>query len=266
MKILIFPNTRNPLAMACAEQVETLMAQLGHDFVMFSDNIKLDNLHFAVAIGGDGTILRAAHILRGKDIPIIGINTGRLGFLTTLCAQEYNALSRLFTSEFIREDRLMLRADITGDTNGKGKSIVCLNEFVFAGDTMSKTVNVSVLCDDVVVMNYRGDGVIIATPTGSTAYSLSGGGPILDTTLNAFVVTPLCAHSLGVPPVVISAGQKLTVKTSCEAGSVKLCADGMSEYKLTSDVTVSSHAQSVPLIFLHRAEQFTAIEDKLRRK
>ncbi len=224
------------------------------------DNFIDCDYDYAVTVGGDGTLLHAAHLLMNKEIPIVGVNVGRLGFLTALTADDYKKLILLKTKEFFREDRLMLLARC------KDFTAVALNEVLLAGGSLAKTVDVEVYCDDSLVFGYRGDGVIVSTPTGSTAYALSAGGPIIDSALGAISVTPLSAHGLGTPPMVFSKDRVIKVKVTASSGAVKLCADGKDECTLEDTVTITCNDRCTPLIFFSKTGQFSAIDDKLRGK
>ncbi len=261
MKILIVNNPNNAVAVELRQKIKKLFLSQG-DFcdVLTADEWINNDYDYAVSVGGDGTLLHAAYLLMNREIPIVGVNVGRLGFLTALTADNYKQLLKLKTKEYYREDRLMLSAEF-GD-----KKVAALNEILVAGASIAKTVDVEVYCDNTLVFGYRGDGVIISTPTGSTAYALSAGGPIVDSALGAISVTPLSAHGLGTPPMVFSRDRIINVKVATGTGGVKLCADGKDEYTLQDTVTISSSDRCTPLIFFSKTGQFSAIDDKLRRK
>ncbi len=261
MSVIIIQNPHGDTTPKVTEQVCDLFSDLGVSYTIYEegDNIG-DETRFAVTVGGDGTIIRAAHLLLGRDIPIVGVNTGRLGFMTAIKADDLTPLKRLFTGDYTKEDRLMLFADM-GDDN----RVTALNDIVIASNSVAKTVDIEVVCDGLSILSYRGDGVIISTPTGSTAYSMSAGGPITDVSLSAIIVTPLSAHSLGIPPIVLSAKRELVIKTMSRAGGVKLCADGFEEYEVDGDVCIKKNRFTAPLIFFNKAEQLTAIEEKLHK-
>ncbi len=261
MNILIVKNPKSNAANVMTQKIVQLFEHHGVDCVVSDcEEPPSGEFDFAVTVGGDGTLLHAAYMLMNRNIPIVGVNVGRLGFLTALTADEYGQLADLAQGKYYREDRITLIA------NCNGQQPIALNEFLLAGGSMGKTVDISVYCDEIRVLQYRGDGVIISTPTGSTAYSLSAGGPIIDATLKTISVTPLCAHGLGTPPMVFSSDRIITVKITSSSGPVKLCADGRDEMDIVGDVVIRRNDQTTPLIYFNKTGQFAAIDEKLRRK
>ena len=217
-----------------------------------------------VTVGGDGTILQAARRGLSYGKPLLGINVGRLGFLATVEADELHKLKRLAQGDYRLDTRSILAVQIGND---KEKTQIALNEVVIAKSFVSQTMDVEIYCDDTLVNQYAGDGVIIATPTGSTAYSLSAGGPILDARIAGLVVTPICAHSMHSPPMVFSAQRRLRVAVACTKNDyVYYSCDGQKEQQLShSDtVEVSLSDQSMTLVSLQDADQFEAIDKKLK--
>ena len=148
-----------------------------------------------IAIGGDGTILHAAHFAADHDKPILGINAGRLGFLAGLEKQELSLLKNLFSGNYSTDKRMMLKVTHYSDDSVKG-AYTCLNDFVIARGTSLRLCEIDATYNGGKINNFIGDGIIIATPTGSTAYSLSAGGPVVDTSIESLILTPVCTHSL----------------------------------------------------------------------
>lgn len=146
---------------------------------------------FVIALGGDGTILRAARVAHQNDVPLLGINVGRLGFLSTVeSARLEYALDALASGSYAVEERMLLEA-----TFGDEPPASALNEFVVEKATPSRVIEIRVLADAEAIATYTADGFIVSTPTGSTAYSLSAGGPVLEPSIRAIVLTPVSAHS-----------------------------------------------------------------------
>jgi NAD+ kinase len=161
------------------------------------------NPDFVVVLGGDGTLLSAARAVAKADIPILGVNLGSLGFLTEIALPElYSTLDAMDRGECSFESRAMLHCEIVraGECIG---SFDCLNDAIVNKSAIARLVEFDLYVDDGFVSNYKGDGVIVATPTGSTAYSLAAGGPILMPSVNAFIITPVCPHSLTHRPLVV---------------------------------------------------------------
>lgn len=159
-----------------------------------------------IVVGGDGAILHAASHAVERQTPLLGINLGRLGFMAGLEADELDRLQDLFNGHYEIDSRMMLEIEAQG-----GIRCYALNEAVIARDTLCGTVDIKVECNDIQDSYYQADGIIIATPTGSTAYSLSAGGPIVDPGLACIVITPICPHSLISRPTLYGPDSRLSV-------------------------------------------------------
>jgi len=170
-------------------------------------------LDCVLTLGGDGTLLRAARSLNGASTPILGVNLGRVGFLTTATAQTLNgALDALVRGSCITEPRLALVPTIVGK-DGKGRTEpVVLNDVVVHKGGVARVVHIRLSVDGEEVGQYSADGIVVATPTGSTAYSLSAGGPVVLPTVGAIVVTAICPHTLAVRPLVVPATTVISVE------------------------------------------------------
>lgn len=165
-----------------------------------------------IVLGGDGTILQAAHDIASRDIPIFGINLGTLGFLAEVETHNiYQALDNLFNGQFTLESRMMLEGRIIRDGKKLYEGSV-LNEIVVARSGFSRVISLSICVNNELVYRYRGDGVLLSTPTGSTGYNLSAGGPVLRPNSKMIVLTPICPHSLNTRSIVLSGSDKVTVK------------------------------------------------------
>lgn len=164
-----------------------------------------------VAVGGDGTIIHSAGYAAAFDKPILGVNVGRLGFLAELETDEFDELGKLVSGDYHVENRMML--EIRYLENGKEKTCAALNDAVISRGALAPMPDFRVGFNGQIVCEYRGDGLIFSTPTGSTAYSLSAGGPIIDPQLECILLSPVCSHSLLTRPVVFGPDAKLTVQT-----------------------------------------------------
>jgi NAD+ kinase len=203
---------------------------------------------FVFVIGGDGTILKAARFFAPYGVPIFGINLGRLGFLSH--DHEVNAVvKKIINGEYKVQDRIML----------KSGSNIALNDFVIKGCAMGRTSRFSLKINDKTVCNYLADGVIIATPTGSTAYGLSAGGPVLEPTLGAFVIVPICAHTLSARPLVVPDYEKISICT--DAGVVS--ADGQEFYESAGEIIIEKSGHCARLALLDDTEFYPILRDKL---
>lgn len=217
-----------------------------------------------VTVGGDGTMLHAAKECARHGLPVLGINLGRTGFLATCELDEMEQkLHRLASGEFSVEHRALLQAECTG----AGGPLIALNDLVVYSGHRRQTVDLDILCDGLPVSNCRGDGVILATPTGSTAYSLSAGGPILDARIRGLVVTSICAHSLQRPAIVFAADRRITVRPGADQrGPILISSDGEREIELPAggELRAGLSEKSVKLITFNGTDQFDAIDKKLR--
>jgi NAD+ kinase len=187
-----------------------------------------------VAVGGDGTLLSAARSLGTRDVPILGVNLGRLGFLTEVNRDEMETcLDRIYDGEMVAEPRMRLESKVYRDEQ-EIASFLALNEVVFTRTAPGGIVDLETFADGVRVTNYHADGLIVATPTGSTAYSLSAGGPILLPVLEVIVLTPICPHSLNQRPLVLPQQTEVEVRVRLEPGAeaATLTVDGQDGLEL----------------------------------
>ena len=220
-----------------------------------------------VAVGGDGTILHTAKECLPYDKPILGINLGRTGFLSTCEVDEMPLkLSMLSKGQFQLDNRALLKATIDGNSaNAK----IALNDIVVFKGHRVQAIDYDIYCDNIQVDHCRGDGVIVSTPTGSTAYSMSAGGPILDAHIRGLVVTPICAHALQNPAIVFAEDRKITIQAnSSDRNKIFIASDGGQEELLRDGgyVQVELSDKNVKLITFNPADQFDAIGNKLRRR
>jgi len=179
-------NTLKPEAQYTAMKVKDALAGYG---ITVTDK----NPEVIISIGGDGTVLRAASVAAKADIPIVGINCGTLGYLNDIEPEETHLLEALKTEDFSIDD-LMLLAVTLCKSDGSKEEFLVLNEVLFSRGASPRIADINLYCDGVHVSDYSADGLIFATPTGSTAYSLSAGGPIIHPRLESITVTPVCPH------------------------------------------------------------------------
>lgn len=193
---------------------------------------------FIVVLGGDGTILGVARETAGYETPILGVNLGHLGFLAEVEISElFESLDVVLNNGVKKEERLMLQSSIYGEETIK--EFYALNDIVITRGLLSRIVTLKVLINDVYVTTLKGDGLIISTPTGSTAYSLSAGGPIISPDLSVIVLTPICPHSLANrSSIVISENETVNIDLSENYGDAYLTIDGQEGYKIGSGENV----------------------------
>jgi len=186
-----------------------------------------------IVLGGDGFVLDSARRAAPVGVPILGINMGRVGYMTELEMDELDLLDRVFEGNYHLDQRAMLRVDIKG-SSGQSKTVAyALNDAVIANGTTARIVDLELSDHGELVNTYRADGLVIATPTGSTAYSLSAGGPIIDPKLSCFCVTPICPHSLLARPLIFPDSAVLEIKNICVREKVlHLTVDGRANFDL----------------------------------
>ena len=164
-----------------------------------------------ICFGGDGTILHMAKFATRHNVPILGVNIGTLGFIAELESTELALLAKLAKDEYQVDRRMMLDVTVQRDRDIIFHDI-CLNDVAITKGTVARIVNLSVACDGVQAMEFAGDGLIVATPTGSTAYSLSAGGPIMEPEAEGILITPVCAHDMTSRSMVASHNRRITVE------------------------------------------------------
>ena len=214
------------------------MNRSGVDFSYLPLDEVYANAEIAVVLGGDGTILEAAR-RAPRATPILGINLGRVGYMAELELNELDMLPRLMSGDYTIDVRSMLQVE-QYSVAGKLKShTYALNDAVISNGSIARIVDLELSENGLPVTRYRADGLIIATPTGSTAYSLSAGGAIVDPRLGCFCVTPICPHSLGARPLLFPDNAVLQVKNTCQRErNLFLTVDGRTNYELFRNETV----------------------------
>jgi len=190
---------------------------------------------FVVVLGGDGTILRAARAASLYDVPVFGINLGTLGYLTDVERGEaFSALGKVISGDYKTEKRMMIEAEISGPGyNGKTERLIALNDICVLRGAVSKVISLDLKVNDIFMDTYRADGIIVATPTGSTAYNLSAGGPILKPDIELIAITPVCPHKIYSRSSVVSAEDVVSLEIGeCHGGEPILSLDGQESVNL----------------------------------
>jgi len=221
-----------------------------------------------VVLGGDGSILSAARAFKDDPVPTLGINLGRVGFLATVEVHDWEqGISEVLDGRGVVEPRMRFAAQIhTKRADGRGPaSLVALNDLVLTRGALQGMVSVSLRVGHSWVSDYRGDGLILATPTGSTAHSLAAGGPILAPSMRGVVVTPICPHALSHRPLVLHPDSEITVEVVRAAGLVSLAVDGHGFYPLDvgDTVTVRRHPVAYPLLARPGSHPWQRLRDRL---
>lgn len=218
-----------------------------------------------VVLGGDGTILSVGTASAKAGVPLIGINMGSLGFLAEIPFDEmHSALQEVLEGNFNLSERLMLRGELV--RGGKTiKKFAALNDIVLDNTLLARMIESEVYLDDEFVIHFRADGVIVSSPTGSTAYSLSAGGPILNPEIDAFVITPICPHTLTYRPLVVNSNSHIEVLNCAEERQANLTIDGQKcvELQPGDRISITRCDNRLKLIRSSKKSFFQILSDKL---
>ena len=220
-------------------------------------------LDFLIALGGDGTILSAARAVGSRETPIIGIHLGELGFLAEVTIDEmFNRLDQIINGNYSTQPRMVLKATLS--RNGSAKTFYALNDFVIDRGKSQRIIKLELYAGDNFISSYKSDGLIIATPTGSTAYSLSAGGPIMMPKLSAIAITPLSPHTLSLRPIVLPDDQIIEIR-SMEEGEVAFAVDGqVSEYfSSNTKVIINKSSYKINMITFSDSNYFQTLNQKM---
>jgi NAD+ kinase len=238
--------------------------KIGGEFKLFSRHTEIKNkIDCLISIGGDGSILDSATLVRDSGIPVLGINTGRLGFLSNISRDEIErAIDALFDKKYRIEKRGLLKIETSN--NLFGKINFALNELTLHRKDSSSMITINAYIDDLYLNSYWADGLIIATPTGSTAYSLSCGGPIVIPGSDNFVITPISPHNLNVRPVIVSDSSVIKLRVEGRSKHYLATLDSRS-YNMDSDneIIVKKAEFKIKLIQLEEQNFFSTIRNKL---
>jgi NAD+ kinase len=218
-----------------------------------------------LVLGGDGTLLSMARLVGDLNVPILGVNLGGLGFLTALTIDElFPALEALLRGDLLVEERMMLAARVTRQGE-RLSEYVALNDVVITKSAMSRIINLDVSVQGQFATAYRADGLIVSTPTGSTAYCLSAGGPIVFPTMDAIVLTPICSHTLTNRPIVLPASQPIDVTLQSDQ-DVMLTMDGQVGFHLKRGdrVEIRQAAARIRLLRVPQKHFFSVLRTKLK--
>ena len=283
MKIAIIPNlSKHNAQLYTTEVVDTLqkydvLVCMKYDLKDYFTNAKIvfyndfanmmDECDMVIAVGGDGTIIHCARHAASAEKPILGINVGRLGFVAGLETDELDKLKNLVDGNYTIENRMMLEVQLEND--GKQEMHYALNDAVLARGSLSKILDLRVNFNDKNVCEYRADGLIIATPTGSTAYSLSAGGPVIDPSISCILLSPICPHSLLTRSVVFGPDARLSVFASSSYESeIFLTIDGDTSIQITDKQKIEfcRAKQSARIIKLKNNNFYEIVNEKLAER
>lgn len=280
MKIAIIVNFDKKGAIGAAEKIATQISAEGAEVFMLKSDLAsslhnvtvFDNHNDLVAasdilltVGGDGTIIHCARHAAALNKPILGINLGRLGYVAELEADETEMLKALLKGEYTLENRLILSVSVHRE-NGTSETYTAVNDAVISRGALSRIIDLNVSIDGAAVSSYRADGILVATPTGSTAYALSAGGPVIAPNLKCIELVPICSHSMSARCVILSADSKVEIKSSSPDSKSYLTVDGQISVELSENdtVEVKSSDQSLNMIVIKKRNFFKLASEKLR--
>ena len=280
MNIVLFPNFTKPNALPTAQKLCLKLHELGVDIYTDSEYKKdfsgesfinygsMDKIaaecEAIIAIGGDGTILKASHYASEYDKPLLGVNTGHLGFMASMEIDELDNISRLKTHDYKIESRMMLDVVLMHE-NTVISNYTALNDVVVARPC-SNLCSYKISTDGIVVSSIRSDGVVFSTPTGSTAYALSAGGPIVEPLMETIQMTPVCPHSLSSRPMLFTADRRLEIRHfSSDENEIYFSVDGKFECSFGREdhLVISRSNKRLRLIDIKGNSFFDAVNNKL---
>jgi NAD+ kinase len=225
---------------------------------MFSDSVDM-----IISLGGDGTILRAARCVGKNDIPIFGINLGGLGFMTGSSRDSYlDDLEKIISGKYCIEERMTLECSI----GGRDETFGALNDVVVSRESISRVISLKVYIDDEYLTTYTADGIIVSTPTGSTAHSLSAGGPIISPDTEMILITPICPHTLTNRPLITNKDSKIKILLKSSQGQGLITIDGQNVLHIQPEnpVTITCAPYKAKLISVGTKSYFEILRQKLK--
>jgi NAD+ kinase len=270
-KVLIIANLHKPESASLMKAIVDFMEKEGVEAVPFGflgkpGKISVNGVDFAFSLGGDGTVLYASRLLESRGIPILAVNLGRFGFLTEISGDEWSdAFNGYRCGDLGLSRRIMLKVMVERDGK-KIESVSGLNDAVISANGISKIVELGLTLNRTDLGRYRADGIIIATPTGSTAYSVAAGGPILDPEMEAIIINPICPFTLSNRPIVVSGNDVVRIDVrDNQRANVILSIDGQEVFPLQAGDTVileKSHSKTL-LVRSDRRNFYEVLRSKL---
>ena len=283
MKTAVVVNLSKEEAISCAGEISLLMLSNNSDVFMLSEcapfykGVKVsytDTIEelfricdIAITVGGDGTIIHAAKYAARFDKPLIGVNVGRLGFAADIEIDGISELTRILDGNYSVEERVLFDVEVI--KNGVSMNYLAVNDAVIARGQLSKIIDLQVTLDDEEIAKYRADGLLFSTPTGSTAYSLSAGGPIIAPQLDCILMTPVCPHSLFSRSVIFEGNSVLTVSVKIpDECCCVLTIDGEKNVDILADDIVKIKKSDLKLKFvsINKRNFYRKLNEKLKER
>lgn len=280
MKVLLIPNTskcdiknitNDVISLLINKKVEIFA--LNEDKSFYNNNFFKyicgndisGEIDFVIVIGGDGTILKAVSLTMEYEIPIIGINLGTLGFLAAIEKNEINLLNSILDGDYIIDQRMTLKATIFHQNNTR--TLCAVNDIVLSKNAITGILDIDVICGDVETAKYKCDGVIVSTASGSTAYAMSAGGPIMHPGVKAISITPVCSHSLYSRTIVLPENEKIILKSNADSKHKRafVVADGINSEELYENdyVEIERYNKNINFVTLKHKNYYSSINTKL---
>ena len=256
-KIFVLPNKEKPKAISAADEICKRIPDWGFSAVVADipvsrvDAEELSCADYLVVLGGDGSIIQVARATTHLNIPIIGINYGKIGYMAALGSDGLEELYEILQGNHIVQQRMMLDVDVIMDDKVVRSLTCALNEAVVSNGPIPHLVEFDLYCDGKLAQHIRSDGIIIATPTGSSAYSMSAGGPVMDPMLSCICATPICPHHLNSRPVIFSGESVLEIRNAkCRNNYIYLSVDGKEVIEINSGdiVLIAKSKNTAPIV------------------
>lgn len=277
LKTAIIPNTEKDFDLSVTKRIadcllgkaqiymQSCFKEIGSN-INFTDSNVFDLCDIAIVIGGDGTIINSAVSCAKRDIPLLGVNLGRIGFMSELeLADLESGISRLLSGDYITENRMMLKAEIISGN----KSVMhfhALNDIVIQKTDSAKLIGLDLYSGEEKISKYISDGLIISTPTGSTGYNLSAGGPVVNPLMSLFVATAICPHMLSSRPAVLPCDKAIYIKSNRTPNCVgEVVIDGVAVCKIddTSEIKITKSKYTTKLIKIVKRSFYDTLIEKL---
>lgn len=271
MKLLVLGNAKRPGVTAEVERWLPLLQEkaevLQVDLLQEADLCACAGADLAMVFGGDGAILRAARQMGYRQIPVLGINLGRLGFLADIHPQDFDAcFHEVIKGNYRVTHHLMFECIVESEPAQPRRTILGLNEVVVHAMPPMRMLDLELEVDGVAVSRFSGDGLIVSSPIGSTAHNLSAGGPILGQELAAFAITPICPHTLTYRPIVESADKEYTIRLSRTEQAAAVVVDGqtVAQVAMEQRITIRKAPVAFQLVKMPGRSHYQTLRDKLR--
>ena len=267
-KIIILGDKSKKKIRDTIKELEPLFRKKSHlSIIDISDEDELEKVSadLAFVFGGDGTILSASRKLNARQIPLIGVHLGKFGFLADLTSREISdSLEKIFAGEYVISQRMMLTCKLIRSKQVINETLG-LNDAVISRTSLSRLISIKLYINEKIVTTYSSDGLIVSTPAGSTAHSLSAGGPIVTPDMEAFIITPICPHTLSNRPLVVSGDSKIEMEQISESKGVGLTVDGQIYFdvKVGDRIVIEKAENKLQLIDIQTRTFYDVLREKL---